>query len=123
MENIWQLVSTVVTSIVTGACGWFFARSKYKQEVESVKISNFDSSINAYKKMYEDMINDLKDQNGELREQKEELKKEITGLKDELSETRKQVITLTNFVLASALKRADENLDEPTLTALKDIIK
>ena len=44
-------------------------------------------------------------------------------LKSELSENRKQIITLTNFVLASALQRADGNIPSETVETLKDIIK
>ena len=66
-----------------------------------------------YKKMYEDRLNDE-------HAQKEELKKEVSELKEELAECRKQIMTLTNFVLASAIKRADgeENLEE-----IRNIIK
>ena len=123
MTNLITLLYTGLGSAISAFIAWFFTRSKYKTEVDGAKIANFDSSINAYKKMYEDMIGDLKEQNRDLVGQKEDLKKEISSLKEELSETRKQVIVLTNFVLASALKRADENLDENTLNALKDIIK
>ena len=77
--------------------GWLFGRKKYNADVEGAKVQNFDAAIEAYKKMYEDMIDDLKTQNGELKE-------EVDNLKHELSENRKQLITLTNFVLARALQ-------------------
>ncbi len=114
--EIWNIIGYFGSALAGSGVSYIFTRNKYKAEVESAKIDNFDKSIDAYKKMYEDMIADLKGQNQELIEQKEELKGEISSLKDELSETRKQVMTLTNFVLASAIKRADggeENILTP----------
>lgn len=110
-------------TIVSGLTSWFFTRKSYQAEVEGKEVNNFDAAIDAYKKMYEDMINDLKEQNAELRGQKEDLKREIEVLKKELSENRNQILTLTNFVLASALKRADGDLPEETVSKLKEIIK
>ena len=112
------LAGTAVGSFVS----WFFTRKSYEAEVKNKEVNNFDAAIEAYKKMYEDMITDLKEQNRDLAEQKEDLKKEIETLKAELSENRKQIITLTNFVLASALQRADGSVPEETVNKLKDII-
>ena len=111
--TIWSVVSYALTSAVSAFFGWLFTRRKYNAEVESTRVQNFDAAIEAYKKMYEDMIDDLKTQNGELKE-------EVDNLKQELSENRKQIITLTNFVLASAMRKADENSD---FSELKEIIK
>lgn len=116
MEQIWgQIVTYIVTAAGGGFFGWLFTRRKYNAEVDSTKVQNFDASIAAYKKMYEDMIDDLKVQNTELRE-------EVNSLKQELSENRKQIITLTNFVLASAIKRADGE-EVASLTNLKTIVE
>lgn len=123
MENLWTIIGGVIATLFASFTSWFFTKKKYKQEVEGAKIDNFDKAIEAYKKMYEDMLTDLKDQNTDLREQKEDLKKEIEQLKAELSENRKQILTLTNFVLASALKRADGQFPDSALEGLKDIIK
>ena len=109
-------------TVVSGFTSWFFTRKSYEAEVKNKEVNNFDAAIEAYKKMYEDMIGDLKAQNADLRGQKEDLKREIEALKSELSENRKQIITLTNFVLASALQRADGNLPPDQVGALKDII-
>lgn len=113
INTLWSIVSYAATSIITAFCTWFFTRKKYNEEVQSSRVQNFDATIEAYKKMYEDMIEDLKTQNGELKE-------EVESLKQELSENRKQIITLTNFVLASAMRKADEGTD---FTELKEIIK
>jgi len=111
--NLWSIISYVATTGLGSFFGWLFTRRKYNAEVETTRVQNFDAAIEAYKKMYEDMIEDLKTQNGELKE-------EVDNLKQELSENRKQIITLTNFVLASAMRKADENSD---LAELKEIIK
>lgn len=111
--TLWSVLSYVFTSGLGGFFGWLFTRRKYNAEVESTRVQNFDAAIEAYKKMYEDMIDDLKTQNGELKE-------EVENLKQELSENRKQIITLTNFVLASAMRKADDSSD---YTELKEIIK
>ena len=111
--TLWSIVSYVLTSGLGGFFGWLFTRRKYNAEVESTRVQNFDAAIEAYKKMYEDMIDDLKTQNGELKE-------EVENLKQELSENRKQIITLTNFVLASAMRKADDSSD---FSELKEIIK
>jgi peptidoglycan hydrolase CwlO-like protein len=113
MEHIWEIVGYLATAFAGTFFGWLFGRKKYNAEVEGTRVQNFDAAIEAYKKMYEDMISDLKEQNGELKE-------EVDSLKQELSENRKQIITLTNFVLASAIQRGENtnNFED-----LKEIIK
>ena len=113
LGTLWSIVSYIFTTGIGSFFGWLFTRKKYNAEVEGARVQNFDAAIEAYKKMYEDMIDDLKTQNGEL-------KGEVESLKQELAENRKQIITLTNFVLASAMRKADENCD---FSELKEIIK
>ena len=113
MEKIIEIVGYLVTAFAGSFCGWLFGRRKYNAEVEGTKVQNFDAAIEAYKKMYEDMISDLKEQNGELKE-------EVESLKQELSENRKQIITLTNFVLARAIQGGNNASD---FENLKEIIK
>lgn len=113
MEHIWEIVGYLATAFAGTFFGWLFGRKKENQEVESIRVQNFDATIEAYKKMYEDMIEDLKEKNGELKE-------EVESLKQELSENRKQILTLTNFVLASAMKRADGASD---FSELQEILK
>jgi len=113
MEHLWEILGFVVTAFVGTFFGWLFGRKKEKVELEGTKVQNFDAALEAYKKMYEDMITDLKTQVIELKE-------ENVSLKEELSENRKQIITLTNFVLASAIQKGStpENFEE-----LRQIIK
>lgn len=113
MEYVWEIVGGVVATVVGGFVGWLFGRKKYNAEVEGTRVQNFDAAIEAYKKMYEDMIDDLKSQIGDLKE-------ENISLKEELSENRKQIITLTNFVLANALQKGEGS--EEGYKALKNII-
>lgn len=116
MINIWTtILSTGAGSAITGFFTWFFTRKQYEENVNSQKVQNFDAAIDAYKKMYEDMISDLKGQ-------VEDLKVENNGLKKELSETRKQIITLTNFVLASTLQKTDNDIPQDTINNLKKIL-
>ena len=49
-------------------------------------------------------------------------KKENQELKEELSENRKQIMTLTNFVLASAIKRADGTLVQEDIENLRKML-
>lgn len=114
MEHVWEILGYLGTAFAGTFFGWLFSRKKYNEEVNATKVQNFDAALDAYKKMYEDMIGDLK-------EQVEDLKTENNGLKEELSETRKQIITLTNFVLASAMQ--GQKPDVNNLDALKEIIK
>ena len=114
MEHFWEIIGYLATAFAGTFFGWLFSRKKEKVELEGTKVQNFDAALAAYKKMYEDMIGDLK-------EQVEDMKSENNGLKDELSETRKQIITLTNFVLASAMQ--GQKPDVANLDALKEIIK
>lgn len=116
MVEIWvSALTTVIISGLTGFFGWFFTRKQYNESVKGQKVANFDAAIEAYKKMYEDMIDDLK-------EQINDLKGENASLKDELSETRKQVITLTNFVLASALQKNEVSVSSDDVLSLKKIV-
>jgi peptidoglycan hydrolase CwlO-like protein len=114
MEHFWEIAGYLGTAFTGTFFGWLFSRKKEKVELEGSKVQNFDAAIEAYKKMYEDMIEDLKDQNNQL-------KAEVESLKQELSENRKQIITLTNFVLASAIQSQKGELGN--LEDLKDIIK
>ena len=114
MEHLWEIIGYLGTAFAGTFFGWLFGRRREKLELEGTKVQNFDAALDAYKKMYEDMIADLKSQNIELKE-------EVDSLKQELSENRKQIITLTNFVLASALKSQKEDLGG--LDELKEIIK
>ena len=113
MEHFWEILGYLGTAFAGTFFGWLFSRKKEKVELEGSKVQNFDAAIEAYKKMYEDMIEDLKSQIGDLKE-------ENVSLKEELSENRKQIITLTNFVLASAIQKGStpENFEE-----LRQIIK
>lgn len=113
MQHVWEIVGYLATAFAGTFFGWLFSRRKYNEEVNGSKVQNFAAAIDAYKKMYEDMIDDLKAQNGELKE-------EVESLKQELSENRKQIITLTNFVLASAIQRGESGAN---FEDLKDIIK
>lgn len=97
MEPIYSIIGYFAAAIASGLGGWLFGRKKYNEEVNTTKVQNFDAAIDAYKKMYEDMMGDLKAENANL-------KTEISELKQELSENRKQILTLTNFVLASAMQ-------------------
>ena len=146
--ELWNIIGYFASAIAGSGGAYLFARNKYKAEVQGAKIDNFDKSLDSYKKMYEDMIANMKEQNDLVIEQnrqladqnreladektnliqeKKELKKEIVELKTELAETRQQVMTLTNFVLASAIKRADggeENILTPeSIKVLKGIMK
>ena len=128
--ELWNIIGYFASAAAGSGASYIFARNKYKTEVQGAKIDNYDKSIEAYKKMYEDMIGDLKihnqelvEQNQELVEQKKELKKEISELKSELNETRQQIMTLTNFVLASAIKRADDGVDNILTPESIEILK
>ena len=111
--SIGSIIGYIITTVCGPLLGWLLGKKKYDAEVEGSRVQNFDAAIEAYKKMYEDMIDDLKAQNGELKE-------EVESLKQELAENRKQIITLTNFVLASAMRKADDVTD---FSELKEIIK
>jgi 3-methyladenine DNA glycosylase AlkC len=114
-EILTVILSSVATGGVGGFFGWLFGRRKYNEEVKGSKVQNFDAALDAYKKMYEDMIGDLKNN-------LEDVKKENGELKAELAENRKQIMTLTNFVLASAIKRADGDLDAEAIEKLRQMI-
>ena len=58
MEKIIEIVGYLVTAFAGTFFGWLFGRKKYNAEVEGTKVQNFDAAIEAYKKMYEDMIAD-----------------------------------------------------------------
>jgi len=115
-DTLSTILISVATTGVGGFFGWLFGRKEANVRIKGQEVDNFDKSIEAYKKMYEDIVGDLKTQINDL-------KTENGDLKEELAETRKQIMTLTNFVLASALQRADGNLPEETVNNLKKIIE
>lgn len=116
INEIWLFITGTITTFVGAFVSFIFTKSKYKTEVDANKIQNFSSSIDAYKTMYEDMIEDLKDNNKELRE-------ELASVKKELHQTREQLLTLTNLFLVSAMKGSSEQIDSNSLNKLMDIIK
>ena len=116
MNEIAVIVATALSgSGLGGFFGWLFGRRQQKANANSTEIGNFNAAIEAYKHMYEDMISDLKVNQAEL-------KKENQDLKEELSENRKQIMTLTNFVLASAIKRADGTLVQEDIENLRKML-
>ena len=124
------IISLAATNMVTGFASWFFTRRSYNQDVKNKEINNFDASLSAYKDMYDEMIQDLKESLSEVKEenkalkaQRETLNQEIERLKAELDETRKQVMTLTNFVLGNALKNSDGAIPVKAVNDLKEILE
>lgn len=110
-QGVLEIISWVASSgILGGAAGWFFSRRKYNAEVKNAEVNNFDAAIDAYKKMYDNMIFEYKQKN-------EELSEEVNSLKRKLEATERQVLTLTNYILGQALG-GQSNIDN-----LKDIIK
>lgn len=103
VEILVGVISSVISGGIGGFFGWLFTRRKYNAEVKGEEVKNFDAALDAYKKMYEGMIEDLKSN-------VESLKKENARLNEELSENRKQIITLTNFLLTSARSTDVETL-------------
>ena len=114
MDTLVSIIGYAATAFFGGLFGWLFTRKKYNVEVDGAKVQNFDQAITAYRNMYEDMIEDLK-------AQVKELKDENGELKQELAENRKQILTLTNFVLANAVQSSTQGA--PTLDDIRDIIK
>lgn len=130
LDLITGLISLAGTNMITGFASWFFTRRSYNQDVKNKEINNFDASLNAYKEMYDEMIQDLKDNLSEVKEenkalkaQRETLNQEIERLKAELDETRKQVMTLTNFVLGNALKTSKGVIPAEVVSDLKQIME
>lgn len=115
-----ETLSTICVSIFTtgvgGLFGWIFGRRKYNEEVKSHQVQNFDATIAAYKKMYDDMITDLRGQVISLKEENMELNKR-------LSDTTQQVMTLTNFVLASVINNPNVEISNTDVENLKTLIK
>ena len=101
-----------------GFFGWLFTRSKYKAEVDGAKIDNFNKSIEAYKNMYDNMVDELEEKNASLREENASLRKEIEDLRKEIEQTRQQLITVTSYILS--IKAGANNTD---VSHLEDIVK
>lgn len=110
-----SIILNIVSPLLTLIAGYLFGRRQSNANANSTEINNFSEAIDAYKKMYEDM---------EVTRKREidELKQENKELKNELSENRKQIITLTNFVLASAIKRADGSLSQDDIENLRQML-
>lgn len=71
MELLQEVVIIVITAIFSGAGSFFFARSKYQQEVNGVKLENESKEIENLKKaidLYNQMIDDLRKEVQILRE-------------------------------------------------------
>ena len=97
-NSIIEILGYVFSSgALGGVLGWIFSKRKYNAEVKTVEVNNFDAALSAYKKMYDDLIDEYKNKNNDLQ-------KEVESLKTKLAATEKQVITLTNYILAQAMK-------------------
>ncbi len=110
------ILATGLGAFISALVTRIFTKKQYDESVEAQRVQNFDAALEAYKKMYEDMIDDLKQQVVDLKEENKELNKR-------LGDTTQQVITLTNFVLANALRRADGDLNMEDINKLKNIIE
>lgn len=102
--NLWSVLGYLGTTLGGAFGGWLFGRRKYNEEVNGAKVQNFDAALDAYKKMYDSMLEDYKRENGELKE-------EVASLKQELAENRKQLFTLTKFVLDNINKPSNDDRD------------
>ena len=60
MNEIAVIIATALSgSGLGGFFGWLFGRRQQKANANSTEIGNFNAAIEAYKHMYEDMINDF----------------------------------------------------------------
>lgn len=91
-----EILTYLCTTGLGGFFGWLFSRRRYNAEVKNAEVNNFDAALDAYKKMYDNMISEYKQKN-------EDLYEEVASLKRKLAATEKQVLTLTNYILAQAV--------------------
>lgn len=98
MSETWMsVVSLIITTLTGGFGGWFFGRRKYNAEVKGSEINNFNSTIDAYKKLYDD-------REKVYQSTIDSLNKRVDELTEENKELRKQIMTVSNIVTAYILK-------------------
>ena len=97
MNEIAVIVATALSgSGLGGFFGWLFGRRQQKANANSTEIGNFNAAIEAYKHMYEDMINDLKVSQAELKKENQELVKHSYEFEKELSWCQRDLIMKQN---------------------------
>jgi len=79
-----EVITPIITAIVSGWGGWFFARKKYDSEVDNNLIENMQNSLDFYMKLSDDNSKRL-----------EAVLKNNEELNSEVKELRKQVFELT----------------------------
>ena len=80
----------IITTIASGFTSWFFARKKYKSEVDNNLIKNMQESLEFYVKLADDYKQRLTAEIDSHNAEVAELKKENAELKREIREQEKR---------------------------------
>lgn len=97
-DTLNELLILFGSNIAVAGSSFFFTKKKYQAEVKGSDIQNFDASIEAFKKLYEEREQIYKDTIAELN-------KQISEVKSENVELRKQVMTISNFITAYMIQQ------------------
>lgn len=99
MDNTWiAILGGLLTTIISGFSGWFFARKKYNAEVDNNLISNMQESLEFYKALADDNKRRLED-----------VLLENSDLRKEVADLREQVLKLTSALADYGLQKLVED--------------
>jgi peptidoglycan hydrolase CwlO-like protein len=74
-----QLLIVIIPSIVTAAIGWFVGKRKQQAETDNQVLQNLEISVNLYKKIIDDLKNEIHQLNNKI----DELELKVEQLLDE----------------------------------------
>ena len=90
MDNTWiAILGGLLTTIISGFSGWFFALKKYNAEVDNNLISNMQESLEFYKALADDNKRRLEDvllENSDLRKEVADLREQVGKLNSSLAQ-------------------------------------
>ena len=88
-DTIIAIGGGVISTIVSGFSGWFFAKKKYNAEVDNHLITNMQESLEFYKTLADDnkaRLEAVLQENADLRKEINEVRTEIIALRSVLAQ-------------------------------------
>lgn len=81
-DIIFDIITPLITGIISAWGGWFFARKKYDAEVDNQKLENIDKAVQVYQKL----LDDVNERLGESLEKNKKLETEVLELRNHVFE-------------------------------------
>ena len=102
MYNWITIIGGILTTVISGFCGWFFTKKRYYSEVKSNDLDNLQKTLDFYQELSDDTskrLTEILAKNSTLEDQIDHLKEENNELKDMVTKQSKQIEELKNEII------------------------